>query len=36
MENIIVTRSLKGKLYQVVLHENVENGDAISNNLNAY
>jgi hypothetical protein len=35
MENKIVTRSLRRQLDQVVLHEQVENGIAISNNLNA-
>jgi histidinol dehydrogenase len=35
MENRIVTRSLKKQLNQVVLHEQVENGIAISNNLSA-
>jgi hypothetical protein len=33
MENIIVTRSLRRQLDQVVLHEEVENGIAINNNL---
>jgi hypothetical protein len=35
MENKIITRSLKRQLDQVVLHEQVENGVAISNNLSA-
>jgi hypothetical protein len=35
MENIIIIRSLKKQLNQVVLHEQVENGVAISNNLSA-
>ncbi len=35
MENKIVTKSLRRQLNQVVLHEQVENGTAISNNLNA-
>jgi hypothetical protein len=33
MENIIIIRSLKKQLNQVVLHEQVENGTAINNNL---
>jgi hypothetical protein len=33
MEDKIVTKSLKKQLDQVVLHEQVENGVAISNNL---
>jgi hypothetical protein len=33
MENIIVTRILKRQLDQVILHEQVENGVAINNNL---
>ncbi len=33
MENIIVIRNLKRQLDHVVLHEQVENGVAISNNL---
>jgi hypothetical protein len=33
MENRIVIGSLKKQLDQVVLHEQVENGIAISNNL---
>ncbi len=33
MENIIIIRSLKKQLNQVVLHEQVENGAAINNNL---
>ncbi len=36
MENLIITRSLKRQLDQVVLHEQVKNGDTINNNLNAY
>jgi hypothetical protein len=35
MENKIVTRSLKTKLDQVLLNEQVENGTTISNNLSA-
>ncbi len=35
IENIIVIRSLKRQLNQVVLHDQVENGTAISNNLSA-
>jgi hypothetical protein len=35
MENRIVTRSLRRHLDQVVLHEQVENGVAISYNLSA-
>ncbi len=35
MENIIITKSLKRKLDDVVLHEQVENGTAVNNNLNA-
>jgi hypothetical protein len=33
MENIIVTRILNRQLDQNVLHEQVENGTVISNNL---
>jgi len=33
MENIIVIKSLRRQLEQVVLHEQVENGVAINNNL---
>jgi hypothetical protein len=33
MENMIVTRSLRRQLNQVVLQEQVENGIAIKNNL---
>jgi len=33
MENIITIRSLRKKLNQVVLHEQMENGVAINNNL---
>jgi hypothetical protein len=35
MENRIVTKSLRRQLDQVVLHEQVENGTTISNNLSA-
>jgi hypothetical protein len=35
MENKIVTRSLRKQLDQVILHEQVENGTTISNNLSA-
>jgi hypothetical protein len=35
MENKIVTRSLRKQLHQVVLHEQVENGATINNNLSA-
>jgi hypothetical protein len=35
MENQIVTKSLRRQLDQVLLHEQVENGVAINNNLNA-
>ncbi len=35
MENKIVTKSLKRQLDQVILHEQMENGTAISNNLSA-
>jgi hypothetical protein len=35
MENIIVTRSLRRQLNQVVLHEQVQNGATINNNLSA-
>jgi hypothetical protein len=35
MENWIITRSLRWQLDHVVLHEQVENGVAINNNLNA-
>ncbi len=35
MENKIITRSSRRQLDQIVLHEQVENGVAISNNLNA-
>jgi hypothetical protein len=34
MENRIVSGSLKRQLNHVVLHEQMENGVAISNNLN--
>ncbi len=33
MENMIVTKSLRRELNQVVLQEQVENGIAINNNL---
>jgi hypothetical protein len=35
MENRIIPRSLNKQLDQVVLHEQVENGVAINNNLTA-
>ncbi len=35
MENIIITKSLKRKLDDVVLHEQVENGTIVNNNSNA-
>jgi hypothetical protein len=35
MENRIVTRSLRSQLNQVILHEQVENGTTINNNLSA-
>jgi len=35
MENRIITVSLKKQLNQIVLHEQVENGATISNNLSA-
>ncbi len=35
MENRIVTGSLRRQLNQVILHEQMVNGDAISNNLSA-
>jgi hypothetical protein len=35
MENRIVTRSLRKQLDQVILHEQVENGATINNNLSA-
>jgi hypothetical protein len=35
MENKIVTRNLKRQLDHVFLHEQVENGTAINNNLSA-
>jgi hypothetical protein len=34
MENRIVARSFKGQLHKVLLHEQVENGVTINNNLN--
>jgi hypothetical protein len=34
MENRIVNRSLRRQLDQVLLHEQVENGVTINNNLN--
>ncbi len=36
MENKISTRGLRRPLDWVVLHEQVENGTAINNNLSAY
>jgi hypothetical protein len=33
MENKIITKSLRKQLNQVILHEQVENGVAINNNL---
>jgi len=33
MENKIVTRNLKRQLDHVLLHEQVENGTAINNNI---
>ncbi len=36
MENIIITRSLRKQLDQVIIHEQVENGININNNLSAY
>ncbi len=35
MENKILTKSLRKQLDQVVLHEQVENGTTINNNLSA-
>jgi hypothetical protein len=35
MENQIVTRSLKRQLNQVIIHEQMENGATINNNLSA-
>jgi hypothetical protein len=35
MENRIVTKSLRKQLYQVILHEQMENGNSINNNFNA-
>jgi hypothetical protein len=35
MENKILTKSLRRQLYQVILHEQVENGTTINNNLSA-
>jgi hypothetical protein len=35
MENKIVTRSLRRQLYQIILHEQMENGTTINNNLSA-
>jgi hypothetical protein len=35
MENIIITRSLKRQLNQVIVDEQVENGITINNNLSA-
>jgi hypothetical protein len=34
MENKIVTKSLRRQLDQVILHEQMENGTTVSNNLN--
>jgi hypothetical protein len=34
MENKIVTKSLRRQLDQIILHEQVENGISISNDLN--
>ncbi len=35
MENIIVTGSLRRQLDRILLHEQVENGIVVNNNLNA-
>ncbi len=35
MENIIVTKSLRGQLDQVINHEQVENGTTINKSLSA-
>jgi hypothetical protein len=35
MENRIITRSLRRQLNEVLVHEQVENGTTINNNLNA-
>jgi hypothetical protein len=35
MENKILTKNLRRQLDQVVLHEQVENGATINNNLSA-
>jgi hypothetical protein len=35
MENIVIIRVLKRQLNHVILHEQVENGIAINNNLSA-
>jgi hypothetical protein len=35
MENRIIIKSMKRQFYHVVLHEQVENGDVVNNNLNA-
>jgi hypothetical protein len=35
MENIIVTKSLKRQLDQVIVHKQVEDGATINNNLSA-
>ncbi len=34
MENIIIIKSMRKQLNQVILHEQVENGATINNNLN--
>jgi hypothetical protein len=36
MENRIITISIKRQLDQVIIHQEVENGVAINNNLSAY
>jgi hypothetical protein len=35
MENIIIIKSLRRQLNQVIVHEQKKNGVAINNNLNA-
>jgi hypothetical protein len=35
MENIIITKSLRRQLNQVIVHGQVENGIAINSNLSA-
>ncbi len=35
MENIIITKSLRRQLNQVIVHEQMENGITINNNLSA-